>query len=219
MRLILPALLSIAIAACTPASPDHEPMDASPVQPATLTDAEARQRTSDYVYEPYTRDQFPKLFAQLGAAVDRIQPVREGAALAALRSGRCDRVELSEIATQTSAEDLRAFVDCSNGERFYFTESQLAAEAPAVAQSDRTIGRADAIQACAEAARAVAMYPSLLDAHTWAGASFDANKTTGGARVLLDFEAANALGAKLPYRADCLFPAGQGTPELTVHSR
>lgn len=204
----------------TPAA--SAPATEPPAQ-AAATDEQLRTRITEYVFDRYEAKDYPKLYAKLGARpdpTDRIQAVREGAAFQALRSGRCDHVELAEISDQrTTADNITAFVDCTNGERFYVAESDLAQGSTAVANSQLTLPRADAIQACAEAARAAAAFPSLVDPHVWTGASYTAHQTMGSARVLLDFDATNALGVELPYRANCLFPAGDGTPELTVTPR
>lgn len=204
----------------TPAAP--APSSNAAVE-APATEEQLRARITEYVFEPYAAKDYPKLYAKLGERpdpTDRIQAVREGAAFQALRSGRCDHVELAEISDQrTTADNITAFVDCTNGERFYVAESDLAQGSTAVANSQLTLPRANAIQACAEAARAAAAFPSLVDPHVWTGASYTAHKTMGAARVLLDFDATNALGVELPYRANCLFPAGNGTPELTVTPR
>lgn len=186
---------------------------------AVATKVDPRSLIEPYVFEPYEKSGFPKLAKKLGSSWARIQSLREAAAFKALESGRCDYVELSEVSdARTTKENIAVFVDCRNRERFYIAETDVAANGSAVAQSTKTIGRAQAIEACAQAARQAATYPSLVDAHTWAGASFTSDKTTGAARVLLDFEATNALGVELPYRANCLYPA-DAAPELSITAR
>lgn len=222
MRTILAAACVLTLAACSD-SPTPPPVAATPpsstAEAPPASDEAARARIDDYVFAPYTKAEFPKSFAKYGKAMDRAQALREGAARKALDSGRCDRVIGSDLSDRGTAENLTVFVDCENQERFYITEGDLKLATPALTQSERTIDRASAIKACSDAATALATYPSLVDAHTWAGASFNANKTTGNAQVLLDFDAINGFGAELPYRARCIFVPGQQVPEITVAAK
>lgn len=224
MRNAIGLALLLPLCSCTPSAPSAvEPDHQEVSQPAAPpTRQQARQRMDDGVFDPYDRANYPRTFKLVGKPdpVKRIQAIREGAAFKAIASGRCDRVELSEISENRSTKaNLSAFVDCTNRERFYVSESDLAANAVATANSDRTLPRAQAISACVDAARGIATYPSLVDPHTWTGASYSASKTMGAARVLLDFDATNAFGVKIPYSAACLFPAGHTTPELNVTPR
>lgn len=205
------------------ADPPATPMDVG-TQASTLpsppsTKEEARIRISDGVFLPYTRDEYPKLFAKLGRAAQRIQPAREGAAYSALNSGRCDRVRSSEASDRSMPEGIVIFVDCENGERFYLDEAQIAQGVTAQTQSDKTIDRASAILACSSAAKAVALHPSLVDAHTWTGATFSSDRTTGNALVRLNFDATNAFGVEVPYTALCNFAAGSPKPTISVVER
>lgn len=199
-----------------PAAADH-----APLQPE-WTEEELQARIPSHVSEPYARDQYPKLYAMLseGNAETRIQHIREGAARQAMRSGRCDRVEVSEISNNRSSKaSLVAFVDCSNGERFYVSEAELEANHPLTANSEKTIDAAQAIDACVQAARSMATFPALMDPHIWTGSSYSTYRRMGSARVTLDFDATNAFGQKRPYTANCLFPAGSTTPELKIAPR
>ena len=186
------------------------------------TDEELRARISEYVFDAYDRTNFPKLYKRLGKPdpTQRIQAIREGASFQALRTGKCDFVELTEISDARSSNDnLVVFVDCRNRERFYISERDLVSQLAAVANSERTLPRVQALEACVEAARAAATFPSLVAPHIWTGASYTTYKTMGSARVILDFDATNALGVELSYTANCLFPAGSSIPELTVTPR
>lgn len=192
--------------------------DATAAAPAP-PEVNPRDQIESYIFEPYSRQDFPKLFARLGSDAARFQRLREGAAYKALASGKCDHVEISEISDDSTKANLIAFVDCTNKERFLISEADLKDGETPLAQSERVVDRTAAIQACSDAAKSRAKFPSLVDTHTWAGASFTSNKTTGNARVLLDFEATNALGVELPYKASCLFPAGGAPLELHIAPR
>lgn len=200
-----------------PADPAIESVPGS--TPSIERSAATQTALPTSVFEPYDRRDFPKLFERLGAASKRIQPLREGAAKQAMSSGRCDAVEYSEISDASTRSELVAFVDCSNGERFVVKESELSSNNPLRTQSDKVIGRGEAILACAEAAKSMATFPSTVDAHVWAGAAFSSHATTGNAQVLLDFDAQNGFGQELPFRARCVFPAGSNRPEITVQAR
>lgn len=220
------ALLFLAlIAACSRTEPAGDDKPAPPVvatavaTPPAAPDVNPRDQIEPYIFEPYTQQDFPKMWARLGSDGARYQRLREAAAYKALASGKCDHVELSEISDDSTKANLVAFVDCSNKERFLISEADLRGTDKPIAQSERVIDRAAAIRACSDAAKSRAKFPSLVDTHTWAGSSFTANKTTGNARVLLDFEATNGLGVELPYKASCLFPAGGAPLELHITPR
>lgn len=228
MKGVLTALVAVAtLTACQPsAQPDivapviPEPANA-PETELELTPEQIKARTSEYVFSPYDRGNYPKLYALLGGEpTDRIQRVREEASRRALASGRCDYVELAEVSNQrTTKDNISVFVDCRNSERFNVSESDVRADVAASANSDRTVSRGDAITACVNAAKSMATFPSLFDPHVWTGSTYQTYKTLGTARVMLDFDAQNALGVNLPYTANCLFSPGSLDPDLTISER
>ncbi|GGD45832.1 hypothetical protein [Pseudoxanthomonas indica] len=212
-------LIAFGVAGCSePASPERK---AEATRKATTESKprDPRKAISEYVFEPYDKREYPKLSKKLGSAWPRIQPLREAAALRFVKSGRCDFVELAEVSeSRSTKQNITVFVDCRNRERLYVSEDDLNENRALSPQSDRVISQSVAIDACADAAKSRATFPSLVNAHTWAGARFSSDKTTGGARVLLDFEATNALGVELPYTANCTFPVG-GPAEITIIAR
>jgi len=224
MRKVCIAATVTLLAACSQQAPPTQPAPsaAEPAAAAATTPEQLQARISEYVFDPYDRANFPKLYKRLGKSdpTQRIQTLREGAALRALESGKCDFVEVAEISDSGgSNDDLVAFVDCRNQERFYIAEADLGGAATATANSERTLPRASAIEGCVAAARAAATFPALVDPHIWTGASYSTHKTMGAARVILNFDATNAAGVEIPYTANCLFPAGSAVPELTVTGR
>lgn len=170
-----------------------------------------KDRIDPGVFVPDTKADYPKLAAAIGESWARTQSLREAAAFKALENPLCRNVDMSEISgTRSTPSNLVVFVYCNNGkDRFDFNEADVRVAGAPIANGDRAIDRAEAIKACSEAAKSLALYPSLVETHTWAGASFSVYRPTGAARVLLDFETTNAFGQKLPYRADCLFPMGK----------
>lgn len=204
------------VATLTPSSSPQAAPQAALAKPPE----DPRKRIDAGVFDPYTKSDYPKLAAKLKQDWDRVQPLREAAAIKALENPRCQQVDMSEVSVDRSTrENLFAFVYCNNGkERLNFTEADVKGDAVPLTNSQKAIDRVAAITACTTAAKAETLYPSLADMHTWSGASFQTYEPLGSARVLLDFEATNALGEKLPYRANCLFPVDQ-PPELTITAR
>lgn len=179
-----------------------------------------KDRIDPGVFKPDKKSDYPKLAARIGRSWERAQPLREAAAFKALENPLCRSVDMSEISsTRSTSTNLVVFVYCNNGkDRFDFNEAEVKASGAPVSNADRAISRSAAITACSNAAKSLGHHPSLVDTHTWAGATFSVYRPTGAARVLLDFEATNAFGQKMPYRADCLFPMGQA-PEISVSPR
>lgn len=222
----LPLLVSSAVLALTscgdhqqevPPAPDAQ--QAAQALAATPS-GNPKDRIDPAVFVPDKKADYPKLAATIGKSWDRTQPLREAAAFKALENPICRNVDMSEISgTRSTPSNLVVFVYCNNGkDRFDFNEADVRVASAPIANGDRAIDRAEAIKACSEAAKSLALYPSLVETHTWAGASFSVYRPTGAARVLLDFETTNAFGQKLPYRADCLFPMGQA-PEINIAPR
>lgn len=221
-----PVLIVLALAGCSNHPDDTLPITAAaPASAATSAPAAAptaptdpRSRIDPNVFESYPETDYPKLRKLIGNSWSRVQPFREAAAFKALENPKCQHVDVADISlARSSADNLAIFVYCNNASvRFDFTERDISTGAPRT-NADRAISRSTAIMACSDAAKSLAAFPSLVDTHIWAGASYNV-AANGAARVLLDFEATNALGHELPYRANCLFPL-HGSPEITVNPR
>lgn len=185
--------------------------DLSQMPPAPPASREVmRTRIDPGVFDPYTRKNFPKLFAKIGTSglPERIQALRIEASFRALESQQCDRVELAEISLMRSNRgDLAVFVDCRNGQRFNMRESDLKdKKSTLLPNSMRRMSRQQAIELCTHAARGQTLYPALFSTSLWAGAAYGSDQRTGNAWVEVDFTAKNALGMEIPYRARCTFP-------------
>lgn len=89
--------------------------------------AALRARMDAGVFEPYDRSKYPRLSEELGERWEAIQPMREAAALKALQTRGCRRVEVSEVSVERSTKNsLRAFVYCDESlERHDFSEADL----------------------------------------------------------------------------------------------
>ena len=204
IRLI--ALFIAVVSVLASCDKEHKPRP-DPVDPET--------KMSPSVFEAYDKKYFPKLAEKLGASWSRIQSVREAAARHVASSEKCDYVEIAEVSDRSSSEDIVIFVDCRNRQRMYVSESSLAAGVTGGFQSEKTVSRSHAVQACSDAAKSMTTYPELADMHTWLGSAFSADTTTGNAQVWLDFDAKNAFGVASRFTAHCIFPA-DGRPEIQV---
>lgn len=178
-----------------------------------------RTKVSPYVFEADDKKDFPKLAKKLGSSWSRLQSVREAAALHAASNEKCDYVEVAEASDRSTKSDIVIFVDCRNGERMYVSEFSLGAGVANRFQSEKTVGRASAIKACSDAAKSMTTHPELADMHAWSGSSFSANRTTGNAQVMLDFDAKNSFGVEGKFTARCIFPANGQPPEIQILPR
>lgn len=178
-----------------------------------------RSKVSSGIFEADNRSDFPKLARKLGSSWARLQPTREAAALHVAKNDKCDYVEVAEASDRSTSKDIVIFVDCRNGERQYVSESSLASGQDGAFQSDKTVGKDSAIEACRRSAKSMTMYPELAEMNLWSGSSFSANRSTGNARVLLDFNSKNAFGVERKFTATCIFQADGGTAEIKIKIR
>jgi len=174
----------------------------------------------DYVLSPYTADQYPKLFAAFGSRIDDVQRLRRAAAEKAAASPTCDRVEVVELSQERSSlTDLNYFVDCANTTRFRFSETELASAGPAASESQKAWGEAEARSACEELIRQSASIPTSVKVHSFLGTSVYKAPSTGNVVVTSDFDAKNAFGTEIGYRAKCYFKPGIATGKIEISQR
>ncbi len=83
---------------------------------------------SAFAIPPYTPDKLPPLVKQFEPRLPEIEKFRRLAALKALNSGHCQRVEADELNIKSQKQQLVFLVDCSSGKSFYFNESELTKE-------------------------------------------------------------------------------------------
>lgn len=220
--LLITLLVLIVIAIITPLLSNKGTSTQSKTPgPAVATDAVADPKTkiSPSIFDADEKKDFPKLASKLGSSWSRLQTSREAAALHVAANSKCDFVETTEASDKSTKANIVFFVDCRNGERMYVSESDLKAGGSNKFQSDKVVDRASAIKACSDAAKSMTTHPELADMHIWTGSSFNANKSTGNAQVLLDFDASNAFGVKGKFTARCIFPGDGDPPEITVQAR
>lgn len=157
-------------------------------------------------FSPLTKSDAPKLYKQWGKmGFDRINKATEAAVQITATSPKCDSVFLSGYSfdRSTPKKEFSVFVDCSNGERFYYTEAetQNAATGPtALSEGLEQVRDSDALKSCQELVKSKLNFPSTMDVSLW---SSEVTRAQYGINVTLSFEAKNALGNELPYVAYC----------------
>lgn len=81
---------------------------------------------SAYAIPPYPLEQLPEYVKGFRDRLPDIERFRGLAAMKALETGECERVEASELNVKSSNELLVFLVNCSSGKPFYFNEKDLA---------------------------------------------------------------------------------------------
>jgi hypothetical protein len=221
-RLLLPiagmALVSVLTACGDPSTTSSSDTGAS----ASSSPATSSQKAeiSDYALSHYTADQYPKLFAAFGSRIDDVERLRRAAADKAAASPTCDRVEVAELSQdRSSLRDLNYFVDCANTTRFRFSEAELASAGPAASETQKAWGDTEATSACADLIRQNATIPTSVRVHSFLGTSVSKAPSTGNVVVTSDFDAKNAFGTEIGYRAKCYFKPGVATGEIEISQR
>lgn len=80
---------------------------------------------SAYAVPPYEADNLPKLVKQFEARLPEIEKFRRLAALKALATKNCNRVEADNLSIKSRFNHLVFSVDCSTAKTFYFNETEL----------------------------------------------------------------------------------------------
>ena len=167
----------------------------------------------------YTPQYYPKTVKKFGPRLEEIEKFKKEAALKALKSGKCDYVELVELSTKSTLDNLIFWVDCRNGHRIYLSEDDLKNKKSKVfTQEERAIPRTQAIQWCKRAILNRLNYPSTAKFHLITGTAYYLNKQTGNVVVTMDFEAKNAFNLEFKYRGTC-FISPEGKLELRLQER
>ena len=88
-----------------------------------VTDYASRIRP--YAYAPYTTDFYPKTIAEFGPRLPEIEQHKQMALRKAIDTGKCDFAEVVELSTKSTLTNLIYWVDCENGQRFWFYEDDF----------------------------------------------------------------------------------------------
>ncbi|ENW29368.1 hypothetical protein PFCIP103579_3122 [Prolinoborus fasciculus] len=172
------------------------------------------KKISQYAYNNYSIDQFPRLYAEWGEDwVKRISELEKQAVQKiANEPNTCDSIDMVALSDNRSTPKKEAvfFVDCVNGERFYVSQTDLVGTKEIKSQTQKAISQTDAFDRCRDMVKANAKYPTSVNFKLLDSSGFTA-ATTGNVVVMLGFEAKNSFGAELPAKARCVFtPEGKG---------
>jgi hypothetical protein len=173
---------------------------------------------SEYAYTNYSKDQFPKTYAQWGE--DWISKIsnfeKQVAQKIANESNTCDSIEMVSLSDNKSTPKKEAvfFVDCANGERFYVSQNDLADTQEIKSQTEKAISQSEALESCIQMVKANTKYPSSVNFKMLDSGGFTA-KTTGNVVIALGFEAKNSLGAEVSAKARCVFTP-DGESEVSI---
>lgn len=212
-------VLASALTACGDPSTTRS-SDTGASAPSSPAPSSHKAEISDYALTPYTADQYPKLFAAFGSRIDDVERLRRAAAEKAAASPTCDRVEIVELSLdRSSLSDLNYFVDCANITRFRFTEAELSTAGPAASETQKAWGEAEARSACEDLIRQSATIPTSVKVHSFLGTSVYKAPSTGNVVVTSDFDAKNAFGTEIGYRAKCYFKPGVTPGEVEISQR
>ena len=171
---------------------------------------------SEWAIKPYTRDQYPKTFATYGSRMNALQAYRVKAANVVSQERSCDEVVMSEISTvRGGLNNMHFFVDCNNGTRFRFSETELdKSTVVAISEADKIISEEAAEKSCESMIASSANYPSTVSIFPFQK-SYDTFAQTGAATYKQGFSAKNAFGLELKYVAFCNFQS-DGSGEIQI---
>jgi hypothetical protein len=170
-----------------------------------------------YVLEPYNIKEYPKTVQKYKSRLKEIELLRKKAAIMVVDSGKCDQIIASEVDTDSPLKSLRFYVDCKGYTRFYLTESEILKDSLVRTQKEKAWTPDNAIASCKQGIKDRALIPSDAEIHDIIGTTFSEAPVTHNVVVTMNFEAKNAFGIKIPYKATCHFEPGiLGTIDISL---
>ena len=110
-----------------PEPPKAAPDTSMPLEDASVPVHQAAIQAG--ALTPYSEDQAPELINRFSARIDEVEAFRQLAANAAAADPDCQVISMVEVASTSTTDDLRFWVECSdnNGDpvRYNFTEAEL----------------------------------------------------------------------------------------------
>ncbi|HFF6822690.1 TPA: hypothetical protein ACGEAE_004042, partial [Acinetobacter baumannii] len=170
---------------------------------------------SEYAYNDYTKDQFPKLYAEWGTKwVQRIAKVEKAAVHKIANSeNTCDSIDSAGISTTRSIpkKEIVIYVNCMNGEHFYVSEKQIKENEPLLSQAQKSVDVDEAINRCKQLIRNNEIHPLSIKY-----GNIDTFKAQGNGNVVVTvlYESKNDLGGELPHKVKCYIPP-EGKDEIS----
>ena len=163
----------------------------------------------------YTKSSYPKLYEKWGDdGLDRINALLPQAVNTAAKNANCDKVEIVEISNERSIPTGKIvfFADCSNGKRFYISDSDIASGDVVAAEQDKKYDIADAIRKCDAKIKSALPNPSnfssnMLDTTTDISPS-------GNIVVFRGFSVKNEFGTEIDYKVRCVVSKNSVDAEL-----
>lgn len=183
-----------------------------------VEEAALKKISPDAVWE-MTPDQYPRIYQQWGASwVKKLNKMQHDVAKKVAKSPSCDSVSYVGLSEMRSVPKKLAvfFADCTNEQRFYITDKELAEDISIQSKQEKTARLTDsqAIERCASGIRAMMNYPSTFKSSIFSKSVYRA--PTGNVVATIDFKGKNGLGLELPMSARCVFDdTGMSPPEIT----
>ncbi len=158
----------------------------------------------DSALNPYDPKDDADIYRAWGTAgVRRIERLRHAAADAVAKSGKCDQVNLTELADQRSKPPKHpvVMVACVNQAQFFVSEEDV--ERGIQSEDDRAaaVRSVTFTTACDEQVQAMLTYPSSFNLHWGQETTKD---DAGNYGLVIHFDALNGFGNKVPKSAVCM---------------
>ncbi|MDN7144158.1 hypothetical protein KC131_26275 [Pseudomonas sp. JQ170] len=148
-------------------------------------------------------DKSDPTYGKFKDVISRVNQEKNDAAELVAR--KCQRVaSVLFMRRESSLDNLRFMVDCESGERYEVTSSDISRGASVRPDSEKAIGRVDAIKKCKELVSDKYPDRSLLDFSEFSDSNYY-KAQNGNVRLLLGFQETNAIGTKSNWRAACIF--------------
>ena len=147
-------------------------------------------------------DKSDPTYGKFKGLIPRVNQEKNQAAEIAAK--KCKQVESVLFMRQESTVDnFKYMVDCESGKRYEITTKDIASGASVSPNSEKAIGRSDALDRCKKLVQA--RHPGgRLEFHEISGSSYYKAKN-GNVRLLLGFQEVSLAGNKTSWRASCVF--------------
>ncbi|EQB2518389.1 hypothetical protein ACNAQ8_31665 [Pseudomonas aeruginosa] len=137
---------------------------------------------------------------------DRVADVnRQKNEAAVLASRKCKHVvSVIFIRKESSLDNLRFMVDCEDGDRFSITSRDIESGSPVKSNSQRAIGKSDAIERCKGVVEKELGNSKNLEFSELLGSAYY-KAPNGNVRLVLNFEEIGMGGSRYKLKASCTF--------------
>lgn len=122
------------------------------------------------------------------------------AAQKVIDSKKCDFVESSFVATESTIDNIKIIVDCTGRKRFTLTKSEILSGNHAQPDTEKVIPKAEAINLCSSMLYDKLGFKEGVNVHDILGSTYYQAPSTGRVEVKIDFDV-----SQTKYQARCLF--------------